>query len=35
MPMRHQGSLEFQWPGLEHEIHGGTEPSYSFKPEFG
>jgi hypothetical protein len=25
----------FQWPGLEHKIHGGTEPCYSFQSEFG
>jgi hypothetical protein len=35
MPMRHQGLVECQWPRLEHKIHGGTEPSYSFQSEFG
>ncbi len=35
MPMRHQGFVEFQWPGFEHEIHGGTEPRHPFQSEFG
>lgn len=35
MPMRHQGFVELQWPGFEHEIHGRTESSDSFQSEFG
>src|SRR5580692_523867 len=34
MPMRHQGFVEFHWPGFEHEVHCGTEPSYPFQSEF-
>jgi hypothetical protein len=34
MPVRHQGFVKFKWPGFQHEIHGGTEPSHAFQSEF-
>ena len=33
--MRHQGFVEFEWPGFEHEIDGRTESTHTFEAEFG